>query len=98
TNSLVVAATNGWGFTSVATNSTALFTNDPGNIFQTVGAASHYLVANSPYRDAGTTNISSALLAQLRKKTTFPPIVHSGTSLASTDITLSPQAQRDTDT
>lgn len=62
-------------------------------IYQTVGAASYYLATNSPYRNAGTTNISPALLADLATKTTYPPIVYDGVSL--TNTVYSPQAQRD---
>src|SRR5207247_3566698 len=72
-----------------ATNSSASTT------FQTIGAASHYLTANSPYRNAGTTNISASLLADLKKLTTYPPVVL--TNDISVSTTLSPQAQRDTD-
>jgi hypothetical protein len=100
TNSLIVAATNGWGQFesvqgSVTTNRTAYFTNDPGGIFQTVGAGSHYL-AHTNYRNAGTTNLNADLLAALRIKTTYPPIVLSNASFsASTNLAL--QAARDTD-
>jgi hypothetical protein len=95
TNSLVVAATNGWGVVP-NTNYTALFTNDPGNIFGPVGAANHYLADNSPYRNAGTTNINPSLLAGLRTKTTYPPVVISNATLTA-DTVLAPQAQRDLD-
>jgi len=44
-------------------------------IYQTVGAGSYYLADNSTNRSAGTTNIDPALLADLRQKTTYPPIV-----------------------
>ena len=63
--------------------------------YQTVGAGCYYLATNSPYRNAGTRNISPALLAELRQKTTFPPIVYSNTTI-STPWTFNPQAQRDT--
>ena len=93
TNSLLVLVTN-WGnaFTSVnnATNETGA------GVFQTAGAGSHYLATTSPYRNVGTTNISPSLLAELRKKTTYPPIVYSNQTLSAA-MTFSPQAQRDTD-
>ncbi|MCL4789334.1 MAG: hypothetical protein KJ070_21485 [Verrucomicrobia bacterium] len=100
TNSLVVAATNGWGqfsgiFGSVTTNHTAHFTNDPGGIFQTVAAASHYL-ADGTYRDIGTTNLNADLLALLRMKTTYPPLEITTNFTANT--TLLPRAARDADT
>src|SRR5439155_4218239 len=63
--------------------------------FQTVGAGMTYLANNSPNRNAGTTNITAALLADLRKMTTYPPIVL--TNAITNDMVLSPQAQRDTD-
>lgn len=98
TNCLVVAATNGWGqfsgnFDAVTTNRTAFFTNDPADIFQTVGAASHYLADNT-YRDAGTTNIPTLLAHQLTSRTTHPPIVVTTNFTANT--ILFPQALRDT--
>jgi hypothetical protein len=92
TNSLLVAVTNLGSFIGGynATNS------DPTGIFQTVGGGAHYLAANSPYRNAGTTNISPSLLTELKRLTTFPPIFLSAD--ITTDTTLSPQAGRDTDT
>jgi hypothetical protein len=70
-----------------------VFVESSDGIYQTVGAASHYLADGSPYRDVGTTNISSDLAAALTKKTTYPPIVLTNT--VSADVTLSPQAGRD---
>ncbi len=90
TNSLLVGVTNTGSFTS---NSVSTGT---ASTFQTVGAASHYLADNSPYRNAGTTNINATLLSGLRQKTTYPPIEL--TNNFTVDTTLSPQAQRDTDT
>jgi hypothetical protein len=65
--------------------------------FQSVGAGSHYLAPDSPFRNAGTTNVEADLLRELGQKTTYPPIVYSNTTL-SIATTFSPQAQRDTDT
>jgi len=42
-------------------------------VFQAVGVGGHYLVADSPYRDAGTANIDPVLLASLQQMTTYPP-------------------------
>lgn len=95
TNSLLVAVTN-WGNMAYTTNTTVFLPTDPGGIFQTVGAGNHYL-ADGTYRNAGTTNISTNLLASLAKKTTYPPTVFSNLTL-STNLTLSPQATRDSDT
>ena len=63
-------------------------------IFQTVGAAGYYLTDGSSYRDAGSTNINTNLLAYLRQKTTYPPIVFAGMYYTNSS-TLFPQAQRD---
>ncbi len=86
TNSLLVAVTNYGSFSS-----NAVYTAS-GSVFQSVGAGSHYL-ANNTYRNLGTTNVS--ILSELRKLTTYPPIVLTNT--ISVNATLQPQAQRDTD-
>ena len=65
-------------------------------IFQTVGAGYHYLAQHSVYRNAGATNINPALAADLKKRTTYPPLDLTNDFTVST--TLAPQAQRDTDT
>jgi len=90
TNCLLISVTNA-SFTGsyVQTN-----LNDSG-YFQTVGSGSHYLASGSTNRDAGTTNINADLLAAIKKKTTYPPIVL--TSSITNDTTLSIQATRDTD-
>ena len=92
TNSIIVGTFNTPA--SLSTNCTVI--NPGGTIFQSVGAGSYYLATNSPYRDAGTTNIDPTLLADLGKKTTYPPLWLTNT--ISTDTTLFPQAGRDTDT
>jgi len=51
TNSLLVQVTN-LGNVSVTTNQVVQLSDDSG-VFQTVGAAAHYLAANSPYRNIG---------------------------------------------
>jgi hypothetical protein len=80
----------------LTTNASAILTNDTG-VFQTVGAGSHYLADDSPYRNEGTTNIDPALLADLQQKTTYPPVfINGGTgSYYTNDLTLYPQAQRE---
>jgi hypothetical protein len=92
TNSILISVTNGvvWTGSNVETN-----LNDSG-IFQTVGSGARYLASQSAYRNAGTTNINPTLLADLRQRTTYPPIVL--TSDIVSDTTLYPQAGRDTDT
>jgi hypothetical protein len=78
------------------TNAVVWLTNDDFTIFQAVGAGSHYLATDSPYRNVGTTNIDLSLLADIRTKTTYPPIVYSNTTI-SIATAFSPQAQRDID-
>jgi hypothetical protein len=65
--------------------------------FQAIGAGSHYLANGCNFFNAGTTNIDSTLLADLRTKTTYPPVVYSNVTISAA-TNLSPQAQRDTDT
>ncbi len=64
--------------------------------FQTVGGGSYYLTNGCNFLNVGTTNISPTVLADLKMKTTCPPIVYSNTTV-SIATTFSPQAQRDTD-
>ncbi len=63
--------------------------------FLAAGAANYYLTSDF-FRNAGNTNIDSALLANLQQKTTYPPLIYSNTTFFA-DMTFSPQAQRDTD-
>jgi hypothetical protein len=70
TNSLVVYATNAGSYSqqySVFTNATGIFTN--------AGAGYHYLVNGSPYRAAGTNGINPALAADLKRTSTYPPLL-----------------------
>jgi Concanavalin A-like lectin/glucanases superfamily len=93
TNCLLVAVTNTGSYTAQNVN----FTSSGTGVFQSVGAADHYLVSGSTNRDIGTINVSGSLLSDLRKMTTYPPIVISNTTIAaSTDFNI--QAQRDTNT
>ena len=94
TNSLMVCVTN-WQCANTYTNAAAFLNSDTG-VFQTAGGGRHYLAPDSPYRNAGTTNINTNVLASIRTKTTYPPIVFSNVTL-SADMTFYPQAQRDTD-
>jgi hypothetical protein len=64
--------------------------------FQTVAAGSFYLSPGCNFLNAGTTNLASGLLASLNQKTTQPPILYSNVVCAP-NLSLSPQAQRDTD-
>jgi hypothetical protein len=64
-------------------------------VYQSAGAGNYYLADASPYRGTGRTNITPALLADLRQKTTSPPIVIANTTITN-DTTFIPQAQRET--
>jgi hypothetical protein len=89
TNSLLVAVTNYGTFSGQSNYSNS----NPSTVFQTIGSAQNYLLDNT-YRNLGATNVS--ILADLRKMTTYPPIVLS--NHFTVNASLSPQAQRDTDT
>ncbi len=95
TNSLFVAVPYSVTNLTLATNAVVWLTNDDGGIFQTVGAGAHYLATNSLYRGAGTTNVDPTLLADIRTKTTYPPMVYSNVTITS-NVTLGLQAPRDT--
>ncbi len=70
------------------------YTESASATYQTIGAGNYYLAPGSPYRGAGTTNVSPALLADLANKTTWPPTVEANATL-STATTLSPTVPRD---
>lgn len=91
TNSLFVWVTN-WPTAFTSVNNA---TNNDSSIFQTVGDGAHYL-ATDTYRNVGITNINPGLLADLRKKTTYPPMAYTNVTFSSAMI-FPPQAQRDTD-
>ena len=86
TNCLIISVTNTLNF-SGANNVNSL--SDAG-LFVTVGGAAHYLAAGSPHRDAGATNINPTLAADLKKRTTFPPLVYSN-AVISADTTFAPR-------
>jgi hypothetical protein len=83
TNGFYISST----FGSVVTNSAYPF--------QSVGAGSYYLTDSCNFLNAGTTNISATLLASLRQKTTWSPLVFSNATL-SADTNFGPVAARDT--
>ena len=68
--------------------------NPTGSVFQPVGAGNYYLAPNSACAFAGTTNISPRLLAELRRKTTQPPIALPPLMQLEGELALSPQARR----
>lgn len=90
-NCLFVCATN-WSPYSTTTNACVILNSDAG-VFQTNGAAAHYLAEFSPYRGAGVTNITESLLQSLRGKTTEPPLVYSNRFMSGVMI-LSPRVRR----
>ncbi len=90
TNSLLVAVTN----IGTLTVGDTVGTNSSTSVFQAALNGYHYLADNT-YRDVGTTNINASLWADLKKMTTYPPLVLSNDF--TTDTTLYPQAPRDTD-
>jgi hypothetical protein len=69
TNCLLIAVTNNLRFNTGSNNETNQ--NDTG-IFQTAGSGARYLASSSPYRNIGTTNINASLLAELKRRTTYP--------------------------
>lgn len=89
-NCLLAGVTN---VASCATQNVAI-ASSPVGVFETVGAGSHYL-AGTNYLNAGTTNLSTAMLAALQRKTVYPPIVFSNVTI-SVATNFSPQALRDT--
>ncbi len=91
TNCLLVAVTNYGSFNSNSVSTAG----SPGTVFKTLGQGAHYLADNT-YRNSGTTNLNATLAGELKKLTTYAPIELTNDFTVST--TLSPQAQRDTDT
>ncbi len=97
-NSLLIAVTNIVGSGGSFSGSFNGTNGNPANVFQAVGAGFSYLTNNSPFRNAGTTNIDSTLLISLKQLTTYPPIIAGNVFTNGNDLTLAPQALRDTDT
>ena len=93
TNCILSAITN---LGSCVTQSVAVVSSGIG-VFQPVGAGGYYLTNTSPYRNAGTTNINAALIAQLAHKTTYPPVLVLSSNF-NVATTIGPAIQRDTDT
>ncbi len=84
------------GFYSAPTFGTTIYssTSYP---FQIVGGGGYYLAEGCVFRSGAATNLDPALLLDLRKRTTAPPLVYSNATL-SADTILSPQAPRDATT
>jgi hypothetical protein len=68
TNCLVTGFSNTNGYTG----SFNQFLASSNGVYQAAGGGGHYLSAGSPYRGAGTTNLYSQLLSDLRSRTTYP--------------------------
>jgi hypothetical protein len=73
------------------TNMVAVLDSSDG-VFTNGGAGYHYL-AGPQYRANGTTNITPALLADIGKLTTYPPVIYHNVTLTN-DLSLTPQAAR----
>jgi hypothetical protein len=93
TNCLVVGVTNG-SLSGVYSNYVVSAASDTG-IFSGKGIATNYLASSSPYRDAGTTNLSARMKSILKTTTTEPP--QEITADFTSDTTLYPVVARDTD-
>ena len=87
-----------WGgyYGSLVTNATAFLPSPTSPVYQSAGGGNYYLADNT-YRNAGTANISPQLLAALRQKTTYPPMVYSNTTI-DYDLNLYQQTPRDSET
>jgi hypothetical protein len=92
TNCLITQATTTNAFSGL---SNVVLSSSSG-VYTSIGAGTHYLAANSPYRNAGITNLSSSMLAILKQSTTYPPLLITNTTIV-VPTTLSPEAQRDLD-
>jgi len=91
TNSIFTGVTNlaSSFFDHCVTNSSSA------GLYQTAGAGNYYLAPSSTNRGAGTAMINSDLLAAIKRKTSYPPIIFSNI-IVLTNMTISPQAQRNT--
>lgn len=92
TNSLLVAVSNVGNV--VVNQSHCRWAASSNEVFRTVGAGGFYL-AGHRWRNAGTTNIDPVLAAELKRSTTYAPIVLSG--LITAPSRLDPQAGLDSD-
>lgn len=92
TNSLLVAVSNIGNV--VLNQSYCRWATSSNEVFRTVGAGGFYL-AGDQWRNAGTTNIDPAFAAELKRSTTYAPIVLTG--LITAPSRLDPQAGLDRD-
>jgi len=91
TNSILTAVTNTNG---VAMAASVVLSSGAG-VYQSVGGGNYYLVTNTCHGQA-LTNINPLVLADVARKTTWPPLLLTNTII--TDTILGPQASRDTGT
>jgi hypothetical protein len=64
--------------------------------FQAVGAGQYYLTSGTGFRNGGNSNnVAATYMNEVRKKTTYPPVILS--NIINSVTVLSPQARRDTD-
>ena len=61
------------GDSTITEDHTVETTDGSGAVFQTAAAADCYLIADSPYRDAGTMNVDDCVLADIATQTTYAP-------------------------
>ena len=71
-------------------------TSPTGVFASPVAAGAHYLAANSTYRNVGSPNLTPSLAAEIKQRTTYPPVELTGTLANPT--TLAPSIPRDLDT
>jgi len=90
TNSIIIGSiTSG---PELTTNHCALNPVPP--VFQPNAAGGYYLTNDSPYQTGGTTNITASLLADLRQKTTQPPLAFPNQTILKGELTLLPRVAR----
>ncbi len=63
--------------------------------FQAVGGGGYYLANGCAFTNGATTNIDPTLQTNLYQKTVYPPIAYTNVTFTN-DLTLNPQAARDT--
>ena len=68
--------------------------NPASPVFQSSAGGNYYLTDGSPYQNGGTTNISARLLAELRQKTTQPPLAFPNQTILKGELILLPRVTR----
>jgi hypothetical protein len=96
TNSILTACDS--SISNFIIDSTCVVADSGAGIFQTVGDGNYYLTNGSTNRGAGTTNISPWLLADLKTKTTYPPVVYASTTIWEPPTNYGIAAPRDSET